>query len=366
MNQNNQNTNPQLEKLFSKAKELQLSPAEKSAGWRYIQSHIHFETGPEIQPGANPDLTHSPRYDWMSFFSNRRMIAALVVMAVILGGSGIVSAASRSLPGDFLYPVKTEFNEKIRVAMARTPENRAQTETFLAEQRLRESEALAERGNLNVQTQKQIAENFESHTNNAINTVNQIRNSGNAYSAAILSDDLETVLTIHRDVISSLTIPPVGSSSSNVSSSSPNSNPDSNSPLNAALTNALISAVQARTEAEYKLTEANNEGKAKIVAEEIGQASKSALQAAQVAASSSAGHEHLNKALDYASQANSKFEQGQYGDAILLFSKAHRHADQAVLSTQINQEIKTVEPSGKSADSSNRKNTAEDGKGSSK
>lgn len=67
--------------------------------------------------------------------------AALSFSAVLLLGTGVAAAASRSLPNDFLYPVKRA-SERVRFAVSASKETRARLQLIYAERRLEESKAV--------------------------------------------------------------------------------------------------------------------------------------------------------------------------------------------------------------------------------
>lgn len=86
----------------------------------------------------------SPYIGWVSFFPSRKfqMVLASFLIIVLLGG-GIVFASENSLPGDILYPIKTNVTEKVsRVLNAKNPEAKEKFEINLVEKRLKEAEEL--------------------------------------------------------------------------------------------------------------------------------------------------------------------------------------------------------------------------------
>jgi hypothetical protein len=79
-------------------------------------------------------------------FASRLVVALLVIVAatVALGG-GVILAAGRSLPGDWLYPVKLAV-EDTRLAFTRAPAGRVNLLLDLVGERTEEIKALAEAG----------------------------------------------------------------------------------------------------------------------------------------------------------------------------------------------------------------------------
>jgi len=82
-----------------------------------------------------------------------RLISA--ILAAVIGtaavGGGITWAASDSLPGDVLYPVKLAA-EDVRLSLASAPESQVELALQFADERVAELEALVERGSLVPET----------------------------------------------------------------------------------------------------------------------------------------------------------------------------------------------------------------------
>lgn len=74
------------------------------------------------------------------------------LIALLLGGSGVALISEQSVPGDFLYPVKLNVNENIRHALAIGSVAEARLALALLQERLREVEILAEKGELDDET----------------------------------------------------------------------------------------------------------------------------------------------------------------------------------------------------------------------
>ena len=104
-----------------------------------------------LQPPAN--IRARNRTAWFSLGGSLRYAAAAIVIVLLFAtfSGGVAYAASNSLPGSALYPVKRAV-EQVELAMATTPESQAQVHMALADQRLNEAAALAKSG------QQQLAE----------------------------------------------------------------------------------------------------------------------------------------------------------------------------------------------------------------
>jgi hypothetical protein len=122
----------------------------------------------------------------------RRLVAAVVASLVLLLGilsAGTVSAASSSLPGSPLYPVKRA-TETLISSLAPTPQLQARVHLAWADRRLREIEAVTERGEVADDT---LLADLEQETDRAVAAAEQA--GPPALTAAVASTDhQQTVL----------------------------------------------------------------------------------------------------------------------------------------------------------------------------
>ena len=89
-------------------------------------------------PAASP-----ARFGRRRLWSRTVMVIALVILGLVAGSIGVVSAANDSLPGDRLYAVKTAV-EDIRLALSTRQETEIKLNLRFAQQRVAEIEALIE------------------------------------------------------------------------------------------------------------------------------------------------------------------------------------------------------------------------------
>src|SRR3989344_7358231 len=95
-----------IEKLFKNANKVALDPNKKA---EMRQEVLRFMKNNPMKEGGM--LTR-----WFNF---KTPVVALAGMLIFLSIGGIASVqANGSLPGDFLYPVKVGFNEKIEIGRA--------------------------------------------------------------------------------------------------------------------------------------------------------------------------------------------------------------------------------------------------------
>jgi len=102
---------------------------------------------PKERPFAGARVQAKPRRRKMKLALAYKIVAA--VLAVVMGtaalGGGVAYAASDSLPGEPLYPVKLAF-EDVRLAFSAGPAARAQLGMAFAAERVREMQQLAQQG----------------------------------------------------------------------------------------------------------------------------------------------------------------------------------------------------------------------------
>lgn len=112
-----------------------------------LSSYADLHTVPD---GVYTRAERSPFVSFLSMYQVRYG-AALVLLVVFLGG-GVAGGAERAAPGDALYSIKVNVNERVSAALAGTPEERAELSTKLATRRVDEGLTLLAAGKLDDET----------------------------------------------------------------------------------------------------------------------------------------------------------------------------------------------------------------------
>ena len=99
-----------LTNLATEAKQIVLSREEKAL----LRARIFGEPSPAFVP--------SP---YVMFSFSLRSVVALSLVLVVLVGSGTAVAAQAALPGELLYTVKVNVNERVAGALAVSTEAKA-------------------------------------------------------------------------------------------------------------------------------------------------------------------------------------------------------------------------------------------------
>ncbi|MES2749179.1 MAG: DUF5667 domain-containing protein [Patescibacteria group bacterium] len=149
--------NPELKttEYVSKLKDIKLSDSARTRIADNLQAYASFHAvrgGEESRfisevPATASTSLLSLRYSFMPL---------MLILAVVIGGS-TTFAAQTAVPGDFLYPVKTEFNENIRTAFAFSADSEAKVHTALLEERIEEAQTLQAEGRLTAETATEVS-----------------------------------------------------------------------------------------------------------------------------------------------------------------------------------------------------------------
>jgi hypothetical protein len=132
------------------------------------------------------------------FASPRTRLAGVLTLGVVFLGAGTSYAAESALPGDVLYPVKIQVNEKVAIALAPNPSARAGVVVAHTVRRLQEAETLAAQGRLTASTSAQIQSALQDTAQDFDRNVAEVaHSSGGAAAAADLQSNFEVTLTSH-------------------------------------------------------------------------------------------------------------------------------------------------------------------------
>ena len=131
------------------------------------------------------------------------MPALIVALLVTLSG-GTAAAASGSLPGDALYPIKVNFTEKVASAFHVSDEAKANWKLELADRRLVEAEKLAVEGKLDAELVADIEARFKAHEDRMRSLIDKLEAEGNIEAVARLRSNLEATLTAHAEIMARL------------------------------------------------------------------------------------------------------------------------------------------------------------------
>jgi len=148
---------------IKKAQGLALSKEEKRSIWSMIEKR-----GQEL-PVTSPfrdseDISRRSVVPSSYFlFFQRKLVAGMAALCIVISG-GVSAIAEGALPGESLYAVKVNVNEKMQSLLAFTDESKASVEAALAVRRLEEVKVLAKSGNLSLQVEENAKTRFAKHS----------------------------------------------------------------------------------------------------------------------------------------------------------------------------------------------------------
>ena len=185
--------------LKEKARTIRLSHDEKQS--MRVQLHTYFEQNP-IGTFDVPAKIPKPMPSMYYFFSPRYLVPAALLLVVGLSG-GTAFAAQSALPGNPLYAIKININEKVQTALATTPQAKAEVNAQLATNRLEEAETLAVSGKLDATTTAELAANFSEHAKAAQDNTADV-GASDPGTAAQLGAQFNGTLAAHSAILAQI------------------------------------------------------------------------------------------------------------------------------------------------------------------
>lgn len=167
----------------------------------------------------------------------RVLAPSLAIFALLAATGGTVYAAEASLPGDFLYTLKVEVNERVWTALTLTAEGRARWSVRQAERRAEEAEQLLVTGRLNAETENQLARKIQQHVQTAAVQQGELKAHGRSTTVAEISARLQGSLQAHQQVITQLRLENEGATEAGAN-------------LNAAMAQSAAAVAAMRTDAQ--------------------------------------------------------------------------------------------------------------------
>jgi hypothetical protein len=189
--------NRKFKRAINTAKEIKLSQKEKDSLRYKISEFVSFNP---IR-GANPTIKKSFYFSVFTLRNLSRGIAMVLVAVLVVGGTGVSYASTDSLPGDKLYTVKVNVNEKIEEKLAFTTEAKVIVQTEKVERRLTEVQKLAETNKLSPEKKEIVKQNLEKNISSVAKTIETLKEEGKAEKALDAVAKVTPVLEAHKEVL---------------------------------------------------------------------------------------------------------------------------------------------------------------------
>lgn len=153
----------------------------------------------------NPAPASMPIPSLSPYFPRMVRIPALAFASFLFVVTGSAYAAERSLPNDFLYPVKTEVIEPLFIeAPAFSKHAKARANTTLITRRLIEARELINDDELSPELASSLTAEVEVRTEAVESYVNEAVASGDLTNAFEIGTEAETTLDAHGEVLATL------------------------------------------------------------------------------------------------------------------------------------------------------------------
>ena len=192
-------TKEYLEKLGS----LKLSESSRSRIENNLLEYAKFH-GVRVEEDGRFIEQVPQRTSLFSLFKQPKSMTAAIIALALIAGGGTSYAAEGAVPGDFLCTMKTEINENIKSAFALGNEAEASLQARLAEERLKEAEALAAEGQLTAEASADISSRLKAHYDEAEEYNSAVEADGDFESSAAVRASLEGSFRTYAEILTDL------------------------------------------------------------------------------------------------------------------------------------------------------------------
>lgn len=195
--------------LFTQCKEIAMTPKEKKKVWATIVANTFNATSSTtyVRKSDLPRLNYRgllPEVMIRSLYLTKKKYMLGIIASTIIVSGSLSAFAQESLPGDILYPVKTNVNEKIKIAFAFTPKAKAITEAVLATKRLEEVEKLTLEGKLSPHLIQQTNTSFAEHVHIFETYLAKLENKSDFKTVAKIGVFFQTRVAVHINILNEI------------------------------------------------------------------------------------------------------------------------------------------------------------------
>jgi len=141
------------------------------------------------------------RSPYVQFMRHGMRYATAFMLLLVVTGTGMVSAAEGSGPGDPLYVMKLKVTEPVRSAFIFDPEEKTEFEVERADRRLKEFALLSSSENPDPETTELIAASLSESIAEINQDVTELTAEGEADEALETNADLQSLLSAHQQIL---------------------------------------------------------------------------------------------------------------------------------------------------------------------
>ena len=358
-----------MDKLFKRLKEVKLEKEKRESFRSFLVSFI--KDNPVRNRGfVRQDYQRSNIYNQLTLLFKKPMpVPIIAALIIVLGGGGASFAAEGAVPGDVLYPLKLQVNEKVLSSVNFSPEAKAQWEIKLADRRLEEAEKLSSEGKLTADKMVTIESNFKDQAEKIQERIKEFENKDNGRAGTEISANFETSLRVHEKILNRLA--EININNEEATQTEKLAQEVKNKKdimvgirerIEARLASSTASStVDVKAAAEGKLTAAENKiAEVKKYIESI--KSRWTITSTTTATTTEA-EAQLKIAEDTIVEGKAKLSAGDYGQAFILFQKAQWLAQEAKQLIKAERNLKIEIRHWENHNATTATSTVENGKG---
>lgn len=183
-----------IKQLKSGAKHTKLSFSEKAEIRHALLAHV--KQNPHTKSIFENYLIRSPFS--MQNLRSKKITAGLVIGGLLLSGS-VSFAAENALPGDVLFPIKTNVNEKVRGFAAVTPKAKAEWDVRLVERRIEEVEKISKDTSASLEKIALAEDYFDTYSKKVNERIEKLEKNKNKEDAILTAEQFSQMLLNHED-----------------------------------------------------------------------------------------------------------------------------------------------------------------------
>jgi len=314
-----------VNKFFKLMRMVRLEKGEKNA----VRDNLVFfmNRNPVISDQFGRQVLYRSNSLFSLYKLNFSTMPLLIILALFVGG-GASFAAEGSIPGDILYPVKVNVNEKVGSWVRLSDEAEARWNVRLVEERLIEAEELAANGKLDADARVRLEANFERHANKVESRISALSDA-DAKAAADIVSNLKTSLSAHDRILLNIGVSLDGQTETEINLFLAKIRKEKRDAENTQKSEEREAVAQADVESAARGRMNAAENKIDEVEKYINKNSKRLSAAGVVSANT-----RLTLAKTTLAQGKVKLDAKAYAEAFVLFGKAHGVAQEAKLLVQ--------------------------------
>ncbi|HEY4477634.1 MAG TPA: DUF5667 domain-containing protein [Candidatus Paceibacterota bacterium] len=307
-----------FEELVRHAKGIRLNASEKTSAKEALVSFME----------SHPFESRSAPSRFIVYA--RRTLAAFGASALLVGT--VSYAAEKSLPGDTLYPIKVNINERVVTLATLSPEKSAAWQSRIISRRLEEAESLTSNGSLDAEKLAEMEARIDTASEKVTEHINEFEKEKDLETAATVSSNLESSLRAHEKILLNLSTPKLSSDQIDTDAKNEDRQPSFVETIKKR--RDQIALRRDAIESHITTGTKNAVSTEKISAEQKAIEVKNLIESLKTSLGSESSEEakaRLTLALKTIEEGNAKSDMQSSGDAFRLYQKAGRALEEARL-----------------------------------